>query len=149
MFKRVSLKGRTRSVVLIAVVVLTALGAPAIARADAVTQWNANASNALFVVAGQGPQASVPHLAMVHGAIYNPVNAIDRGHEGYLLTSRVAQPFDSEDAAVAAAAHRVLLNIVPAQQAVLDASTRRRWQRSRTARRRRVGSRSGRPPRRR
>ena len=85
------LEGRARSVVLIAVVALTALGAPAIARADAVTQWNVNASNALFVTAGQAPQASVPHLAMVHGAIYDAVNAIDRGHEGYLLTSRVAR----------------------------------------------------------
>ena len=33
---------------------------------------------------------SVPHLAMVHGAVYDAVNAIDGGHEGYLLTSRVA-----------------------------------------------------------
>ena len=121
MLKQFSLRGRLRSVALIAVGVLAALGAPAIARADAVTEWNANAANALFVVAGQGPQASVPHLAMVHGAIYDAVNAIDGGHEGYLLTSRVAQPFDSEAAATAAAAHRVLLNIVPAQQAVLDA----------------------------
>ena len=64
---------------------------------------------------------SVPHLAMVHGAIYDAVNAIDGGHEGYLLTSRVATPSDSKDAAAATAAHRVLLNIVPAQQAVLDA----------------------------
>ena len=121
MLKRFMLKGRLRSVALIAVATMTALGAPAFARADAVTQWNLNAANALFVVAGQGPQQSVPHLAMVHGAIYDAVNAIDGGHEGYLLTSRVAQPFDSEEAATAAAAHRVLLNIVPAQQTVLDA----------------------------
>ena len=121
MLKRFIMRGRLRSVSLVAVGVLTALGAPAVARADAVTQWNANAANALFVVGAQGPQQSVPHLAMVHGAMYDAVNAIDGGHEGYLLTSRVAQPFDSEDAAAAAAAHRVLLNIVPAQQAVLDA----------------------------
>jgi hypothetical protein len=121
MLKQFILKGRLRSVALIAVAALTALGAPAIARADAVTQWNSNAATALFVVAAQGPQQSVPHLAMVHGAMYDAVNAIDGGHEGYLLTSRLAQPFDSEEAAAAAAAHRVLLNIVPAQQAVLDA----------------------------
>jgi hypothetical protein len=121
MLRRFKLERRLRSSALLLVAALTVLAAPAIARADAVTQWNANAANALFAVAGQGPQQSVPHLAMVHGAIYDAVNAIDGGHEGYLLTSRVAQPFDSEDAAVAAAAHRVLLNIVPAQQAVLDA----------------------------
>src|SRR5215207_7263911 len=100
---------------------LGALIAPAAAHADAVTQWNLNASNAIFTVAAQPPQLSVPHMAMVHGAVYDAVNAIDGGHEGYLLTSRLASPFDSKEAAAAAAAHRVLLNIVPGQQAVLDA----------------------------
>ena len=61
---------------------------------------------------------------MVHGAIYDAVNAIDGGYEGYLLTSRLAQPFDSKDAAAAAAAYRVLLNIVPAQQAVARRAVR-------------------------
>ena len=117
MLRRFTLKAALLAVV----AAFTALVAPAVARADAVTQWNLNASNALFVVAGQGPQASVPHLAMVHGAVYDAVNAIDGGHEGYLLTPRVAQPFDSKEAAAATAAYRVLLNIVPAQQAVLDA----------------------------
>jgi hypothetical protein len=121
MLKRLKLERIPRSVVLLAVAASTVLAAPAVARADTVTEWNSNASTALFVTAGQPPQASVLHMAMVHGAIYDAVNAIDGGHEGYLLTSRVAQPFDSEDAAAAAAAHRVLLNLVPAQQGVLDA----------------------------
>ena len=30
--------------------------------------------------------AAVPHMAMVHGAIYDAVNAIDGDYEGYLLT---------------------------------------------------------------
>jgi hypothetical protein len=58
---------------------------------------------------------------MVHGAMYDAVNAIDGGHEGYLLSTRVATPFDSKDAAAATAAYSVLLNIFPAQQLVLDA----------------------------
>ena len=41
-------------------------------------------------MAGQPPQVSVPHLAMVHGAVYDAVNAIDGGHEGYLISSRAA-----------------------------------------------------------
>jgi len=77
---------------LLAIAFLTALAAPALARADTVTQWNLNATNALLVAAGQPPQVSVPHLAMVHGAVYDAVNAIDGEHEGYLLTSRLAQP---------------------------------------------------------
>jgi hypothetical protein len=102
-------------------VLLGALVAPSVARADTVTQWNQNATTALMVTAGQGPQLSVPHMAMVQGAVYDAVNAIDGGHEGYLLTSRVATPSDSKEAAAAAAAYRVLLNLVPAQQAFLDA----------------------------
>jgi hypothetical protein len=101
--------------------VLGALVAPSVAHADTITQWNLNATTALMVTAGQGPQLSVPHMAMVQGAVYDAVNAIDGGHEGYLLTSRVATPFDSKEAAAATAAYRVLLNLVPAQQAVLDA----------------------------
>src|SRR5215218_3601382 len=101
--------------------VAAALTAPAIARADTVTEWNLNATNALMVTAGQPPQQSVPHMAMVQGAVYDAVNAIDGGHEGYLLTSQLASPFDSKEAAVAAAAHRVLVSLVPVQQATLDA----------------------------
>jgi hypothetical protein len=100
--------------------VTAALAAPAVARADTVTQWNLNAATALMVTAGQGPQVSVPNMAMVHGAVYDAVNAIDGGYEGYLLTSRVATPFDSKDAAAATAAYRMLLNLVPAQQPTLD-----------------------------
>jgi hypothetical protein len=94
--------------------------AAAPARADTVTDWNLNAANALFVTAAQPPQASVPHLAMVHGAVYDAVNAIDGGHEGYLLSPGVGQPSVSKQAAAAAAAHRVLVHLLPAQQPLLD-----------------------------
>ena len=116
------LRGRVRAVVVLAVAAaVTALAAPGIARADMVTAWNANASTALLAVAGQPPQVSVPHLAMVHGAVYDAVNAIDGGYDGYLLNSRIASPFDSKEAAAATAAYRVLLKLVPGQQAALDA----------------------------
>lgn len=106
---------------LAAVAAAIALAAPALAHADEVTLWNLYATGALIDTAGQAPTVSAIHLAMVQGAVYDAVNAIDGGHEGYLLTSRVALPSDSKDAATAAAAHRVLLNIVPTQQTVLDA----------------------------
>jgi PAP2 superfamily len=99
---------------------LLALAASTPARADTVSDWNLNATNALIVAAGQPPQVSVPHLAMVHGAVYDAVNAIDGGHEGYLLSSRLARPSDSKDAAAATAAYRLLVQLVPAQQMVLD-----------------------------
>ena len=59
--------------------------------------WNENAINVLGAPQappvttpptapglGQGPPLSPLHLAMVHGAIYDAVNAIDGGHEPYL-----------------------------------------------------------------
>jgi hypothetical protein len=111
-----------RRIVLSLVAVAFALTAPGVARADMVTQWNLNATTVLMSNLGQGPQLSVPHLAMVHGAAYDAVNAIDGGHEGYLLTARIGSPFDSKDAAAATAAYRVLRSIVPdSQDPLVDA----------------------------
>ena len=104
--------------ILAALVAAVALAAPGLARADTVTEWNLNASMAF---AAQPPQQSMPHFAMVQGAVYDAVNAIDGGYEGYLLTARVGSPFDSKEAAAATAAYRVLLGLPGAQKPVLDA----------------------------
>jgi hypothetical protein len=106
---------------LLAAVAMLLLAVAAPARADTVTDWNLNATNALIVTAAQPPQASVPHLAMVHGAVYDAVNAIDGGHERYLISSKLARQSDSMDAAAATAAYRVLVHLVPSQQATLEA----------------------------
>lgn len=104
----------------VAVVALTALLAPTSAGASAVTRWNENATQALIVTGGQAPPVSVLHLAMVHGAVYDAVNAIDGGYTPY-LASPAATPFDSQDAAAATAAYHVLKSILPAQEAALTA----------------------------
>ena len=104
-----------------ALAAVAALTAPAVGSADTVTQWNQNAANALYVTAAQPPNVSVLHMAMVQGAVYDAVNAIDGGREGYLLTSRVATRTDSKDAAAATAAYKVLVSIVPIQQPALQA----------------------------
>ena len=98
---------------------LVALASPAVARADAVTDWNAYAGNALAVTARQSPTVASLHMAMVQGAIYDAVNGIDRSYRPYLVLP-AAQPWDSMDAAAATAAYRVLVSIVPAQQAALE-----------------------------
>ena len=97
------------------------LAAPAVARADTVTEWNANAGSVIFGL-GQGPAISIPHLAMVHGAVYDAVNAIDRSREGYLLSGPMGSPSDSKEAAAATAAYRVMkaLYLGSAQQTALD-----------------------------
>lgn len=64
------------------------------------------------------PPVSMLHLAMVHGAVYDAVNAIDGGYTPYLV-SPDATPFDSQDAAAATAAYYVLKSIVPLQEGPL------------------------------
>ena len=87
---------------------LVALASPTVARADAVTDWNAIASTAIVTNAGQPPPVSVLHFAMVQGAVYDAVNAIDRGYQPYLVQPN-ANPTDSKEAAAATAAFRVLV----------------------------------------
>ena len=82
------------------------------ARADTVTDWNAYASTAIVANAGQPSPAAVLSFAMVQGAVYDAVNAIDRGHRPY-LTEPPATPSDSKDAAAATAAFRVLVAPLP------------------------------------
>ena len=98
---------------------LTALSLPGVAHADAVTDWNAYAGNALAVTARLSPTPASLHMAMVQGAIYDAVNGIDRSHRPYLVLP-AAQPWDSMDAAAATAAYRVLVNIVLAQLPTLE-----------------------------
>jgi hypothetical protein len=80
--------------------------------------WNAQATNAILT-ARQAPQVTVLTYAMVQGAVYDAVNAIDGTHGSYLSIAR-ANPWDSEDAAAATAAYRVLVALFPAQQSALD-----------------------------
>jgi hypothetical protein len=74
-------------------------------------EWNRIASTAILAAPpagdGQAPHASVLTLAMVQGAVYDAVNAIDGGYRPY-LGSPDADSTDSKVAAVAAAAFRVL-----------------------------------------
>jgi hypothetical protein len=102
--------------VAVAVAALVTLGAPAVARADAVTQWNINAQSAILA-AGPTSHVSTLSFAMVQGAVYDAVNAIDGGYQPYLVRPS-ANPWDSKDAAVAVAAYRVLVAVVPASQTV-------------------------------
>ena len=95
--------------------------------------WNANAVAVISQSAtppvtdpptppglGQGPPLAALHVAMVHGAIYDAVNAIDGGHAPY-LPGLSAPSTASQAAAVAQAGHDVLIGITPpANTAVRD-----------------------------
>jgi membrane-associated phospholipid phosphatase len=60
------------------------------------------------------------NFAILHAAIYDAVNAIDRTHEPYLISVRAPRGA-SETAAADAAAHTALLGLYPSQQTALDA----------------------------
>ena len=88
--------------------------------ADVVIEWNQNAQTAIIGTANQGPTVAYLHLAMVQGAVYDAVNAIEGGYEPYLGAPAMADPGDSAPAAAATAAHDVLVALFPGQQPTLD-----------------------------
>src|SRR5258707_6079521 len=87
--------------------------------ADMVIQWNDNVLAAIRVDKTPPPKAS-RDLAIVHTSIYDAVNAIDRTYKPYAVDVP-ALPGTSAEAAVAAAAHRTLVALFPAQTATFDA----------------------------
>ncbi len=78
---------------------VVASAAPAAAQANAVTKWNRIAASTLaaFPPAAGGAAPTVQiNMGMTQGAVYDAVNAIDGGHEGYLIsiTAREAVRFE-------------------------------------------------------
>jgi hypothetical protein len=85
-----------------------ALAVPAVAQANEVTKWN---EIAVSTINAQPPLTSAPpagavFMAMVQGAVYGAVNAVDRHGRPYLIDR--SYPKASADAAAATAAFRVL-----------------------------------------
>lgn len=87
--------------------------------ADMVVQWNNHLLDAIRVDKTPPPMAA-RDMAIVHAAIYDAVIAIDRNYKPYAVDVP-ALPGTSADAAVAAAAHRALVALFPAQAATFDA----------------------------
>jgi len=109
------------AVTVIALCLITMMNPVNTVCADEVLDWNAHAAKAIVTVGGQVPPRALIRLAMVHLAIYDAVNAIEGGpFEGYASVPAVDGPA-SEQAAVATAAHDVLVALFPAQVADLDA----------------------------
>jgi hypothetical protein len=99
----------------------TAASAHPAAPPNAVLTWNIHAQTAIYEVARQSPTAGTRSFAMVQGAVYDAVNAIAGvPYEPYLVAPR-AHRGDSTPAAVATAAHRVLVSLFPAQADALRA----------------------------
>ena len=87
--------------------------------ADAVIDWNATAITVMLKVPTLARSAT-NDLAYVHVAIYDAVNAIDGRYSVFAVAPSNAAPWASEEAAVAAAARRVLLTFYASQQPYID-----------------------------
>ena len=88
---------------------------PSAASADAVVTWNENAAKAATAaclhISGNG-LVEARMYAMVHAAVHDAVNAIDRRSRPYAFHARVNGP-GLADAAVAAAARDTLVSVIP------------------------------------
>lgn len=90
---------------------------PRIAQADAVTDWNEISTKAILT-AGRSPLITSLDYAIVHAAVYDAVIAFDGRFEPYHVA--IPNAAGSPVAAVATAAHDVLVALFPVQQAGLD-----------------------------
>jgi membrane-associated phospholipid phosphatase len=105
------------------------LAAPALGSArstaqsvDPVVEWN---RTLLSIVRTPTAQPATVHptrsFAIMHAAIYDAVNAIDRTHRPYAVRVPVQTRDASQEAAAAAAAHEVLVALYPGFKSALDA----------------------------
>jgi hypothetical protein len=92
---------------------------------DPVVQWN---RNLLAIVRTPGAQPATIHptrsFAILHAAIYDAVNAIDRTHTPYAVRLVGVPRQASQPSAADAAAHDVLVALYPAFTSTLDAEFR-------------------------
>jgi len=86
-----------------------------------VVQWN---RTLLVIVRTPGAQPATIHptrsFAIMHAAIYDAVNAIERTHTPYVVDLSGVSRRASQEAAAAAAAHGVLVGLYPKSQPMLD-----------------------------
>jgi PAP2 superfamily len=97
---------------------LAAFGWAHPAKADVVTDWNQTAINTV-VASGAGGAVQARSMAIVHAAIYDAVNAIDRRHTVYAVDVK-APPGASLEAAAATAAYGVLSRLYWFQTPTFD-----------------------------
>lgn len=112
------LKGQRARAFALCLVGASIAGVPAATAGDMVTDWGARA-------VAIGAEKQMPNsrfsrgLAMMHVAMFEAVNAVDRRYKPYKL-DLAADKGASREAAAAAAAHDVLVNLFPDERSKLD-----------------------------
>ena len=103
---------------MLAVVFVAVFGSPA--RTDVIMDWNAKAD----AIAAEKQITPSPHaraLAILHVAMFEAVNAIERRYNPYKL-NLIADRSTSKEAAAASAGYHVLVALYPDQKTDLDAT---------------------------
>jgi hypothetical protein len=114
----------TRRAFLACAATAAVLAVPTVAQADVLNDWNVIAQNQALTLRPTA-HGQTRGIAMVQGAVYDAVNALRPRYQPYLLDLAAlhARPFGSRKAAIATAAHHVLVEIAaPAQVAGLDSA---------------------------
>ena len=91
------------------------------AQTNAALEWNAIATRAFLPTQGTDPLSQSRAYAMLHAAIHDALNAIHQRYEFY-TPGLTVRPGASPDAAVAAAAHDVLVVLIPTQLTLIENS---------------------------
>jgi hypothetical protein len=99
-------------------VVASLASTPAL-RAGAVSDWSLIAQNSIVVVGKKFPGEAAVYMGIVHAAIYDAAVGVSGGYRPYRVSCGVPRGA-SLDAAVATAAHRVLVELLPDQVGDLD-----------------------------
>ncbi|MDR7275134.1 vanadium-dependent haloperoxidase [Catenuloplanes atrovinosus] len=107
---------------LAAPVAAPASAAPGAPDGNPVVTWDLHAERAVWDVARQPPYVTGRSFAVVHGAVYDAVNAIAGTPYAPLISAPRATGRESVPAAVATAAYRTLDWMFPAQHADLTAT---------------------------
>jgi hypothetical protein len=97
-----------------------ALSGSLAARADVVSDWNEKAET-IAIEKKLLPPPNTQMMALLHVAMFEAVNAIDRRYASYGVKLE-ANKSASREIAAAAAAHKVLITLHPDQKASLDAA---------------------------
>jgi PAP2 superfamily len=108
---------RARIVVTVLAAAL-ALGAPGLAKADTVTDWNGTLIAGLEA-AKLPPQTSARTSAIVEASVFDAVNGVERRYTPYHVDP-AAPRGASRDAAAASAAYTALVALIPSQKPLFD-----------------------------
>lgn len=105
--------------VLSAALGVVAFAGASVARADVVTDWNDVYLDTVRAVGGP-PCPLARNAAMMHVAMFDALEAIDTRYTPLVVKDVAPLPGANRKAAIAAAAHRVMVRLYPARASVFD-----------------------------